>query len=568
MANEAEDELRKVNAFLDSIVENIPAMIFVKDAQELRFERINRAGEELLGLSRSQMLGKNDFDFFPADQAEFFQQRDRETLAGGKAVDIPEEPIRTESGPRWLHTIKIPILDAEGTAKYLLGISLDVSARKQAEEELRLAHEELEARVNERTAELQQANAELEREVNERRRAEDALRRSEEQLRHAQKMEAVGRLAAGVAHDFNNMLSVILSHSSLMASDLSPSHPMHDDLEQIRLAAERAGALTHQLLAFSRQQVLRPRPLDLNGVVADMHKMLVRLIGEDVKLKMALCRELRRVSADPGQVEQVIMNLAVNARDAMPRGGTLTVETANVDLDAAYARLHVGVTPGRYVLLAVSDTGTGMTAETAARVFEPFFTTKDPGKGTGLGLSTVYGIVKQSGGHVWVYSELERGTTFKVYLPELTDVTATAPARPRSVAPAGGGDTILLVEDEDLVRRAASDILRRKGYSVIEARSGAEALKICELRSEPIHLLLTDVVMPGMSGRELAERLIGRREGLRVLYMSGYTDDTVIHHGIFAEGTAFLQKPFTPDGLARKVREVLDSGAGAKIPRA
>jgi two-component system, cell cycle sensor histidine kinase and response regulator CckA len=556
--------LGRLHSFLDSVVENVPAMIFVKDAENLRFEYINRCGEELIGLTRHELIGKSDFDFFPDEQARFFQFRDRETLHAGIVVDIPEEPIRTGRGLRWLHTKKIPIRDAYDTPKYLLGISLDITERKHAQEELRLAHEELEQRIKERTMQLVDANIELEREIAERRRFEAALRRSEEQLRHAQKMEAVGRLAGGVAHDFNNLLSVILSNAALLSDELEHDSPLREDLEQVRLAADRAAALTHQLLAFSRQQVLQPRPLDLNQVAADVNKLLRRVIGEDVKVVMALEPSLRRVNADPGQMEQVVMNLAINARDAMPSGGALTLQTGNVDFDTSYAQSHPGVMPGPHVMLAVSDTGTGMDSETVNRIFEPFFTTKETGKGTGLGLSTVYGIVKQSGGHIFVYSEVDRGTTFKIYLPELVEHVELS--LPRTLKPpSGGGETILLVEDDDQVRRVAHGILRRKGYTVLEARSGAEAVTICEQFAQRLDLMITDVIMPGMNGRELADRARGLRPEMKILFMSGYTDSAIMQHGVLEAVHEFLHKPFTPDTLGRKVRELLDRAPGAAI---
>jgi two-component system cell cycle sensor histidine kinase/response regulator CckA len=395
---QAETDLRRANLFLDSIIENVPTMIFVKEAKDLRFERFNRAGEELLGLSRDVLIGRNDFDIFPREQAEFFTRRDRETLAEKTLVDIPEEPIDTAQGKRWLYTKKVPILDEGGEPRYLLGISLDITARKEGEAALQRAHAELEERVRERTAQLSRANAELLQEVQERRRAEEALRRSEEQLRQSQKMEAVGRLAGGVAHDFNNMLTAILTYTDLMARGLPPSDPHKEDLQYIREAAERAAVLTRQLLAFSRKQLLQPELLDLGRVIQGMEGMLRRLIGEDVDLRTVVQQDLHVVRADPGQLEQVVMNLVVNARDAMPHGGKLAIEARNVLLDASsegspLAERLPALAPGEYVRLAVSDTGTGMTPEVKAKLFEPFFTTKPRGKGTGLGLSTVFWIV-------------------------------------------------------------------------------------------------------------------------------------------------------------------------------
>jgi two-component system, cell cycle sensor histidine kinase and response regulator CckA len=387
--------------------------------------------------------------------------------------------------------------------------------------------------------------------------AEQALRQSDEQLRQAQKMEAVGRLAGGVAHDFNNVLSVILSYADMLLADLKPSDPMRTDIEEIRKAGLRAAGLTHQLLMFSRQQAVAPKVLDLQDVLQSMNNMLQRILGEDVDLVSLPSKTIGRVKVDPSHVEQVILNLVVNARDAMPTGGKLTIETANVVLDDEYALRHLPAKAGPHVMLAVSDTGTGMDRETQARIFEPFFTTKEQGKGTGLGLSTVFGIVQQSGGNVWVYSEPGKGTTFKVYLPRVdAEVDLKKPSVP--LATLQGTETILLVEDEEQVRTIALTILRRQGYRVLAAQNGAEALLVCDQHEGAIDLLVTDVVMPQMSGPELAARLLATRPGLKVLCMSGYTDDSIVRHGVLQSGVAFIQKPVTPDSLARKVREVLD----------
>jgi two-component system cell cycle sensor histidine kinase/response regulator CckA len=552
---EAEKQLREANAFVDSILENLPDMVFVKEAGELRFKRFNRAGEELLGTPREKLIGKNDFDFFPRSQAEFFQAKDREVLQNKRVVDIPEEPIDTPRGRRWLHTKKVPLLDEEGRPRYLLGISEDITDQKLLADDLRTAHDELERRVAQRTAELVKANEDLQREVRERKEAESALRKSEEQLRQSQKMEATGRLAGGIAHDFNNLLSVILSYSAMLLSDLPEGSPVREDVDEIRRAGERAAKLTRQLLAFSRQQVLAPTIVDLNEIIVGMDKMLGRIIGEDVELRVVAAARLGKTKVDPGQIEQVIMNLVVNAREAMPGGGTLTIETADVDLDGSYAAQHAGVTPGSHVMLAVTDTGKGMDAATQARIFEPFFTTKETG--TGLGLSTTFGIVKQSGGHIWVYSEPGRGSTFKVYLPRASGEAVAAKAQGPAPLPRGS-ETILLVEDEEQVRTIARSILSRNGYQVLEAKGPADAVSLCERFAGTIHLLLTDLVMPRMSGRELAEKLSPQRRGMRVLFMSGYTHDTVVHHGVLQASIAFLQKPLTPEVLVRKVREVLD----------
>jgi len=380
----------------------------------------------------------------------------------------------------------------------------------------------------------------------------------EAQLRHAQKMEAVGRLAGSVAHDFNNVLSVILSLTSLILADLKPVDPLRVDVESIKKAGERGADLTRQLLAFSRQQVFAPRSVDINQSVVESERMLRRLLGEDVELVTQCQRGLSKVRMDPGQIDQVLMNLAINARDAMPEGGKLTIETMDVDLEDSYATDHFGATPGPHVMLAVSDTGIGMSREIQARIFEPFFTTKEVGKGTGLGLSTVFGIVQQCGGNIWVYSEPGGGTTFRVYFPvfEGPDTLVPDPPQPPTLR---GTETILLVEDQDDVRQVAKQILSRYGYHVIEASNAGEAWLSSERHPRTIHLLLTDVVMPQMSGRELAERLRQARPELKVLYMSGYTENTVVPHGILDSGMAYLQKPILPESLTRRVREVLDA---------
>jgi PAS domain S-box-containing protein len=381
----------------------------------------------------------------------------------------------------------------------------------------------------------------------------------EAQYLQAQKMEAVGRLAGGVSHDFNNVLSVILSYSELISGELRSDDPLRADVEEIQRAARRAAGLTKQLLAFSRRQVLETKVLNVNDTVVGLEKMIARLVSADVTLTTVPATDLWNVKADPAQVEQILMNLAVNARDAMPKGGRLTIETANVELDEDYARVHQGARAGEYVLIAVSDTGTGMDKETQAHIFEPFFTTKEKGRGTGLGLATVFGIVQQSGGHVWVYSEPGQGTTFKVYLPRFGGVAERPSMAPTAPGPARGDETILLVEDEDEVRVLARNILRRHGYVVLDAPNGGEALLICEQHGAKIDLLLTDVVLPRMSGRQLSDRLASLRPEMKVLFMSGYTDDAILLHGILDSGVAFLQKPLTPTSLTRRIREVLDS---------
>jgi signal transduction histidine kinase len=440
----------------------------------------------------------------------------------GAPFDVEAEIVTAKSTRLWVRSIGSALRNAEGVITHVHGSVQDVTPQKVAEA---------------RHAKL------------------------EEQFRQAQKMETVGSLAGGVAHDFNNLMSIVLSYSELAAADLKGDDPLRADLDEIRAAGLRAVALTRQLLAFSRQQVLAPRIVDLGEIVAGMRNMLRRLIGEDVELTVTGAPGLGKVLVDPGQLEQVIMNLAVNARDAMPQGGMLTIETAAVALDVAYASEHVDVTPGPHVMLAVSDTGSGMDAATQARMFEPFFTTKQKGKGTGLGLATVFGIVRQSGGTLWVYSEPGKGTTFKIYFPVADGDAAAADAAPPSSArgSARGSETILLVEDDERVRAVTHTILRKYGYRVMEAQNGGEAFLLCEQHTATIHLLLTDVVMPRMSGRQLAERLVPLRPAMKVLYMSGYTDDAIVRHGILDSTIAFIQKPITPEALARKVRDVLDA---------
>jgi len=397
------------------------------------------------------------------------------------------------------------------------------------------------------------------RDITEGKRAEKEMAALQEQLRQSQKMEAVGRLAGGIAHDFNNLLTIIKGYSQLSLLDLKEGDALKGNIQEIQKATERAATLTSQLLAFSRRQVMQMKVFDLNTLLGDLEKMLRRVIGEDIELVTILADDLGRTKTDPGQIEQVIMNLAVNARDAMPSGGKLTIQTANVEFDEEYAHAHIAVALGPYVMLSVSDTGVGMTPEVRERVFEPFFTTKEKGKGTGLGLSTVYGIVKQSGGNIGVYSEPGHGTTVKIYFPRVGGETEVLPRRDDTGSMARGSETVLVVEDEPSVRSLATHILRHQGYRVLDAADGEEAMHIAHEHTEDeIHLLLTDVVMPRMGGKELADRLKTLRPSVKVLFISGFPDDAIAHHGILAPGIAFLQKPFSPAALAQKVREVLD----------
>jgi two-component system cell cycle sensor histidine kinase/response regulator CckA len=413
-------------------------------------------------------------------------------------------------------------------------------------------------KLEQKTLELEESNRSLQRDIAARKEAEAALHAAEEQLRQAQKMEAVGRLAGGIAHDFNNLLTVILSYANLIIDDLPPGDPLRDDVLEIRRAGERAADLTRQLLAFSRRQLHQPSVVDLRQVVLEMEKLLRRVLGEDIQLVVRDGRPQGRIHADASQIEQIVMNLAVNARDAMPLGGTLTLEFADVELDADYAGSHLGVAVGPYVMLAVTDTGTGIDAAAREHMFEPFFTTKDIGKGTGLGLSTVFGIVTASHGHIDVDTEDAIGSTFRIYFPR-TDATEE-PARPVYGTPETlrGTETILLVEDDEQVRELNRTILRRNGYHVLDAQDGAQAVLVSEDYEEDIHLLLTDVVMPQVGGRDLADRLLASRPNVRVLYVSGYTEDATLHLGVLEDDIAFLRKPVTPDTLLRKIREVLE----------
>lgn len=507
----AEAEAGRAQALLGSIVEHSPTMFFVKDATDLRFVLFNKAGEDLVGYKREELIGKNDYDFFPKDEADFFTAKDREVLASGRLLEIPEEPIQTRhKGLRYLRTLKVPILDQDGRPQYLLGLSEDITDRKQLEE----------------------------------------------QLRQSQKMEAVGQLAGGVAHDFNNLLTGILGYCDLALDRIAGQDPLRSDIGEIKKAGDRAAALTRQLLAFGRRQVLQPKVLDLNLVVADLERLLRRLIGEHIALSTQLAPALGRVKADPGQVQQVLMNVVLNARDAMPQGGRLTIETANVQAGQIGPNQHGSIQPGPYAMVEVTDTGCGMNAGTLERIFEPFFTTKEIGKGTGLGLSTVYGIVIQSGGCLEVQSEPHRGTKFSIYLPCVEEAAESAPGLQAPEVTAGVG-TVLLVEDEDIVRSMVRSVLDQNGYRVLEARGGNEALHLAQQHEGTIDLLLTDVVMPLMSGPEVVRRLLPLRPNMKVLFMSGYAGDDVVAHGLSVKGNVFLQKPFTPSVLLSKMREML-----------
>ncbi len=511
------NDLHSSNDLLHSIIEGTSEAIYLKDSGG-RYVLINTSGARHLGRTPDEVLGKTDHDMLSLDSAESIAKTDREILASARGATV-EETVTAAGITRTFLSTKSPYRDSEGRAVGLLGISVDITER----------------------------------------------RRMEDHLRRVQRMESIGTFSGAIAHDFNNVLTVIKGYSQLVLSEVEHLPRVRDHVEQIDRAAERSASLTRQLLAFSRQQILQPRVVSLNDIIANMHKMLLLLIGEDVRIATHCAPDLGAVKVDPGQIEQVLMNLAANARDAMPEGGRLTLETSNVELDEAYARSHVSTNPGPYVMLAVSDTGVGMDAQTQSRIFEPFFTTKALGKGTGLGLATVYGIVKQSGGYIWVYSEPGSGTTFRIYLPRVEQPLEHVTRVSSSAAVKHDRRTVLLVEDDVQLRELARSVLTESGFTVLVADSGDEADKISALHPGPLHLLLTDVVMPGLGGREVARRVCSRRRETRVLYMSGYTGDAIVHHSVLDAGICFLQKPFTPNSLVEKVCEVLNAPPNGQI---
>ncbi len=496
------------------MVEKMPAVLWTAD-KELQITSAMGAGLDALGLRALEPIGLPILDFF------FTKDNNAPPIAAHrKALDGQSVAYEVTWKERRFESHVQPLLDGEGAIQGVIGVALDITERE----------------------------------------------RLTDQLRQSQKMQAVGELAGGVAHDFNNLLMVVKGHAQLLLDRLPEPSPLRLSVEQVEKAADRAAALTRQLLAFSRKQVLQPRVLDMNDTVAGMIKMFSRVIGENIEMAFLPGGKLGRVKADPGQIEQVLLNLVVNARDAMPTGGRLTIETSNVELDSSYSAVHTSVDPGLYVMLTVTDTGWGMDAATQTRIFEPFFTTKGPGKGTGLGLATVYGVVKQSGGYIYVYSEVNRGTTFKIYLPQVTADIDTPTLDKEKRRSARGTETILFVEDEQSVRELVRDYLVGAGYCMLEASDGAQALKVAAAHPGPIHMLITDVVMPHLSGPELATKLSAERPNLKILFISGYTDDTVFRHGVLEGGVAFLQKPFNLKALALKIREVL-SGQTAELPR-
>jgi len=506
----AERALREANEHLAAVIQSSPLAIYTLDPRSTVLTW-NRAAEALYGWQAAELIGR-PLPTIGHDVEDHGRLRDR--VLRGESLRGVEVTRRRKDGTSVNISLSVaPLHDAAGRVTGMLSLAADVTEMRQLEV----------------------------------------------QYRQAQKMEAVGRLAGGIAHDFNNLLTAIIGTTALVLEDLGLESRARLDIQEIEKAAKRAAGLTRQLLIFSRQQVLEPRALDLNALVGNLEKMLHRLIGEDIELRTKQATALGAVRADPGQLEQAIVNLVVNARDAMPQGGRLTIETADVELDRGYVAGHVPTQPGPYVLLAISDTGVGMDGATKARLFEPFFTTKEPGRGTGLGLATVYGIVKQSGGYIWTYSELGHGTTFKIYLPRVAETPEAPESTTSPPTPVRGSETLLVVEDQEEVRKLTKRVLEARGYTVLAARNGAEALEIVAQHPSKIHLMITDVVMPGMNGRELAQHARARRSYLKVLYVSGYTGEAVLQHRLLEPGVAFLQKPFTPDVLARKTREVLDN---------
>ncbi len=612
----AESELSLERSLLSALMQNLPDHIYFKDT-ESRFVRSSKSQSETFGLSNaSKIIGKSDEDFFSKEHAEkAFEDEQRIMRTGRPIVNMEERETWPDRPDTWVLTTKMPLRDEKGAIIGTFGISHDITERKQSEERiLNLARfpdqnphpvmrvtpdgsviyknkasdslaswtrEGYTKVPTEYMAALTRAWAtgeSLEIEVK-----EEAMtfivtfvpfivagyvnlygrnvteeKSLSEKLTQSQKMEAIGRLAGGIAHDFNNILQVISGYCEVLKDKLNGENPLRKDVAEIARAAQRAATLTAQLLAFSRKQVLSPRVINTRELVHSMEKMLVRVIGEDVDLRTFLNPETGNVRADPGQLEQVLLNLAVNARDAMPSGGKLTIETDNRRFDEIYVREHPGAKAGQYVRITVSDTGVGMTPEAYRHVFEPFFTTKEKGKGTGLGLSTVYGIVKQSDGYINCYSEQGKGTTFTIYLPLTTEVPEEALAAAPRTAAIKGKEMILLVEDDEAVRKFTRDVLEREGYTVIEATGGEEALSVVSSRNMDVTLLVTDVVMPRMSGKDLAHKLEEICPQLKVLFISGYTANAIVHHDILDSGLDFMQKPFSSREFLAKVRDILD----------
>ncbi len=520
LRRKAEEELRHANEFRDRVMDNAIFGVAAFDL-EARFTLVNQQMAAMIGLSIEALLNTSFSAMIPPEEWPFVLEQFSQTAQEGTSISRAETRLIRRQGEELNVVFGLSPLRVEGKIIGVVGTLEDVTDRK----------------------------------------------RLENQLLQSQKLESIGRLAGGVAHDFNNLLTAILGYSELAEYECGLDETGKEYLVHIRQAAERAAGLTHQLLAFARRQVIEPKVFSLNDLVLNLDGILKRLIGEHIELTLLTDPNLGRVKVDPGQFEQILVNLVVNARDALPNGGKITLETRNTFLDSDYALQHDGVIPGEYVLLAVSDTGTGMDESVQLHIFEPFFTTKEKGRGTGLGLATVYGIVRQAGGHIWLYSEPGHGTTFRIYLPRTQEPGEEAAAPPQRETRSVLSENILLVEDDAMVRTLASQVLKSCGYRIVEASQGEEALQKVAEQEAGISLLITDVVMPQMSGKELAQRIQALNPAIKVLYASGYTEDTIVHHGVLEPGITFLSKPFSPNQLLRKVRELLDAPAASEIPQ-
>lgn len=506
-------ELARSESFLKNIVDNIPAIVFAKEAAELRYVIFNKAAEERLGYPFETMLGKTDFDIFPAGQAESFRQLDREVLAKGELVEIAEETVQTSRGDDLiLHTKKIPLFDESGTPQYLLGISEDITVRK----------------------------------------------RLEEQLLQSQKMEAIGQLAGGVAHDFNNILMVIMGYADVLKGDINLDDQQQQKVEKIISAAEKATRMTHNLLSFSRKQVMRTRIASLNEIVLHIQEFIGRIIGEDILLESILTADELLVDVDSGQIEQLLINLATNARDAMPQGGRLTIETCRQAITASVAQGNECRPAGNYACISVSDTGDGMDESTRKKIFEPFFTTKEPGRGTGLGMAIVYGIIRQHKGFINLYSEKNVGTMFRIYLPLISSGMVEDELGEQQAVPRGGTETILVAEDEAEVRTLVSDILSGSGYRVILAVDGQDAVEKYAAHGAEIKLVLMDSIMPRLSGKAAGNLITRQNPAAKILFISGYTMDFIRNRDLIDDRAELIMKPVLRDDLLHKVREMLD----------